>query len=647
MKIALLNMPFGSLYRPSIGISLLQAALKNRDFSCNTYYLNLIFSSMISPETYDYITESSIIPINSLCGEWIFSESLYKKNNISEFQTYFFDNYWKKKSMEEKESLFETIKEIRSHVEPFLERVLNEFDWASYDIIGFTSVFEQNVASLSLAKRMKERWPHLRIIIGGANAEGEMGQGILDEFPFIDAVCSGEGDYSFVDFMEKLRLTGNWDDCDIKGIVTQTKRRKRGITSVVEYSDSVHKMDDLPYPNYDEYFEQMEKYELLQQTVPPRFLFESSRGCWWGAKQHCLFCGLNGSNMTFRSKTAERALDELLSLYERYSKYTNKASAVDNIIDMQYFKSFLPMISEKKIDLDMFYETKANLTKEQVNLFKEAGFHYIQPGIESMITSVLRLMNKGVSMLQNIQLLKWTKEFGVKPLWNFLYGFPGEQESEYQHIFKIFPALYHLDPPGAYGPIRLDRFSPYFNNTEKHGMTNIRPMACYPLIYQDQSREALMKMAYHFDFDYVSGQEPNSYVQELIQGLRSWQQSHDESEFFYTVTGEHLVMVDLRPIAGNQNVTTLQGIEKHIYQECDRLRSFKSIWGNIKDQGISITEEEVRAMLDSFVQRQWMVTEADVYVSLAIPLGNYMPSKNGLERLLLLSENSAKKEVLI
>ena len=30
--------------------------------------------------------------------------------------------------------------------------------------------------------------------------------------------------------------------------------------------------------------------------VAPTLLFETSRGCWWGAKSHCTFCGLNGGS---------------------------------------------------------------------------------------------------------------------------------------------------------------------------------------------------------------------------------------------------------------------------------------------------------------------------------------------------------------
>ena len=44
----------------------------------------------------------------------------------------------------------------------------------------------------------------------------------------------------------------------------------------------------------------------------------------------------------------------------------------------------------------------------------------IQPGIESLSDHVLKLMRKGTTALQNIQLLKWCREYGVQPEWNLL-----------------------------------------------------------------------------------------------------------------------------------------------------------------------------------------------------------------------------------
>ncbi|MFZ0228010.1 MAG: RiPP maturation radical SAM C-methyltransferase, partial [Mycobacterium sp.] len=207
--------------------------------------------------------------------------------------------------------------------------------------------------------------------------------------------------------------------------------------------------------------------------APPRVTFETSRGCWWGAKHHCTFCGLNGLSMTYRSKESQRAFDELMTLSQRYPD--RPISIVDNILDTSYFRTFLPQLRDSSASLSLFYEIKANVSKDQLRVLRDAGVTVVQPGIESLSTHVLRLMRKGVTMLQNIQTLKWCKELGMDVEWNVLWGYPGETASDYEQCAAIVPLLTHLQPPGGKAPIRLDRFSPYFEQALNFGISNVRP----------------------------------------------------------------------------------------------------------------------------------------------------------------------------
>ena len=49
-------------------------------------------------------------------------------------------------------------------------------------------------AGLALLRRLRARYPEVRTAMGGANCEGQMGAAIHALFPFVDYVCSGEGD---------------------------------------------------------------------------------------------------------------------------------------------------------------------------------------------------------------------------------------------------------------------------------------------------------------------------------------------------------------------------------------------------------------------------------------------------------------------
>src|SRR5262249_25530900 len=208
-------------------------------------------------------------------------------------------------------------------------------------------------------------------------------------------------------------------------------------------------------------------------------------------RMHCTFCGLNGSTMAYRSKSAGRALGELEHLSRKHPGCD--VQVTDNILDLGYFKEFLPALAERRLGLDLFYETKSNLRKDQIRLLRRAGISRLQPGIESLSDAVLKLMRKGVSGLQNIQLLKWCRELGVLPHWTGLWGFPGEPPEEYPRLAGVVPLLTHLPAPVSFGPIRLDRFSPNFFDAERLGFADVKPLGPYRHIYP-VSDEALANL---------------------------------------------------------------------------------------------------------------------------------------------------------
>ena len=60
--------------------------------------------------------------------------------------------------------------------------------------------------------------------------------------------------------------------------------------------------------------------------------------------------------MSFRSKSPERALDELASQAKRYRSF--RFEAVDNIMDMAYLTKLFPVLVENEMGYEIFYEVK-------------------------------------------------------------------------------------------------------------------------------------------------------------------------------------------------------------------------------------------------------------------------------------------------
>jgi ribosomal peptide maturation radical SAM protein 1 len=196
-------------------------------------------------------------------------------------------------------------------------------------------MFEQNIASLALARRIKQRWPETIIVFGGANCEGEMGIELHRQFRFVDYVCSGEGDRIFPELVKCL-LAGR-PAPRVPGLIYRDG--DRSIVGASIGASPISKLDELPYPDYDDYFEQLQASSLnINGSVD--LPFETSRGCWYGAKHHCTFCGLNGETMAYRSKSSSRALKEIQFLAGRHG--VKRLTATDNILDTRYLVSYCP-----------------------------------------------------------------------------------------------------------------------------------------------------------------------------------------------------------------------------------------------------------------------------------------------------------------
>jgi hypothetical protein len=160
---------------------------------------------------------------------------------------------------------------------------------------------------------------------------------------------------------------------------------------------------------------------------------------------------------------------------------------------------------------------------------RRGGITIIQPGIESFSSPVLQLMKKGVTGFQNVQLLRWAEEVGVVPAWNLLAGFPGESPAEYDRMAELLPLLTHLEPPTGCSPIRLDRFSPLFNDAEASGLRRVRPTLAYYYVFPFGRRE-LERLAYFFDFDYADGRKPETYVRNLQAAVTRWRDARFAGE---------------------------------------------------------------------------------------------------------------------
>lgn len=506
-RVLLVSMPLSALHYPSIGISLLKPALESVGVICDVRYCNLEFADRIGAETHDLVTAPDLY--QALPGDWVFAPFAEADpgdtlaGDLAYFDTVLLRHF---PQFHTPANLFGLLA-ARREAGVFLDDLARTIDVSAYDLVGFTSSFQQNTASLGLAHRLKARRPDLPIVFGGANCRAELGLELLRRYDFIDAVCTGEGDRSFPRFVEALIRIGRVPS-GIAGMATRAAAADDG--------DIVDDLDALPTPDFDSFFAQHAASPVARESSRPAGLFETSRGCWWGAKHHCTFCGINGKSMAYRRKSPDRALAEIDDLIGRYGP---DLVNVDAILDTRYFETLLPKLAALETPMTAYYELKANLRPDQFTKLADAGILKIQPGIESLDSEILDAMKKGCTAIQNVQTLKLAAEHSLFVEWNFLTGFPGERTEHYERMAALIPHLTHLQPPNAIGRVRADRFSPYQQRPESFGVT-IAPNPAYRFIYAG-TEEDVAAMAYHFDIQGGTDADPDA-VRVTERLCREW-----------------------------------------------------------------------------------------------------------------------------
>jgi ribosomal peptide maturation radical SAM protein 1 len=380
-------------------------------------------------------------------------------------------------------------------------------------------------------------------------------------------------------------------------------------------------MDEVPDPDYDEFFATIFRLgtpAVLARQSSPVLLIETSRGCWWGQKHHCTFCGLNGNGMTFRAKSPASAIAQMQRLSSRY--HITNFEAVDNIIDYRYLEEVCIPLARERCDFRFFYEVKANLKREQLRTMAQAGIQAIQPGIESLNSHILTLMRKGISMLHNVRCIKWAHYYGMHVGWNILTGFPGETVEDYEQQATLLPLLRHLPPPTACGRIWLERFSPYFVE-DAFPVSAVRPLESYRFVYPEE-RIDIAKVAYFFDYE-MADTIPDERHDRLRREVEAWKKAWEKPvkpQLVYQRAPEWVQVFDRRgdDVVGHM----FHGLAADVFEACGETdRTVPKLCAQLGERrGIEVDGDDVLSALAEFCRLGLFLHEDGRYFTLALPV---------------------------
>jgi ribosomal peptide maturation radical SAM protein 1 len=610
-QVALVNMPFSFSKYPSIQLGTLSSLLKAQGLAVDCHYLNVHFAHKIGVPLYELICEK-----RALFGEWLFSYLLFRENPKRAEYPRVFKPVFEQMAQQSGRPIgyFE---EMATRIAPqFLTWALTAFDWSQYKLIGFTSTFDQNVASLTMAKLIKDLYPDVTIVFGGANYDGEMGLEYFRAFPFIDYVVVGEGEVAFPALVRQVLSTRS------DGVPQAVAFRQDGEIRLAPNTALFTDFARTGPPDYDDYYRLLAELGATAQGLDRILLYEGSRGCWWGEKHHCTFCGLNAQSMKFRAKSPEQVAREMTYLSHRYD--TARFRLVDNIIDMKYIDQLFGKFAADHCDLDVFIETKSNLHKQQIRTLAAGGVKCMQPGLESLSAIQLKAMDKGVTPMQNIVCLKWSFYYRVTVSWNILLGFPGETNEDYLRQIDMIPSLLHLQPPEATGKFWLERFSPYYARPSEYGVRMTGPGSAYEYVY-DARQVDLKKIAYDFEYELDNWRVDPHVYQELVSTIERWQRLHATSDrpfLYYSKALGYVTVYDGRdPKAPTRQ--RYDGVAALVIELCNEApKAAEQLLSALAS--LDTSQAQLEPILADLASRRILYQERGRYFTLAIPEHPYL-----------------------
>lgn len=632
-RLVLLHMPFAEIKWSSLGLTQLQSVVKEKfeeNFSVEIIYVNQTFAKHIGVDLYQLISSGPKIgeadwnadQLHGGIGDWYFRKEAFPE--LEDNAEQYFNRYFKKS-----EHFTTLIQEKQVELPDFLQNIIQTYHLEQADIVGFTSMFHQQFASLALARKLKELNPKIITVLGGAQISSSTAEVIADHIKTIDYVFTGPGLISFPKFLEYY-LNEELDRVDdIPGVYSRQYKMRKDLTKETNKVGEERDINDVVMLDYTSFFDAIHN-NFPDGSVVPELFYETSRGCWWGEKVKCTFCDYNGKHMHFRQMEPEKAIDYLNSL-QTYASECKLLRSVDSIMPKNYIKEVFQS-AKLHNQIDIFAEVRGKLNEEELRILKNAHVINVQAGIESFCTVNLQRMNKGLTAFNNIQFLKLCNQHGIAVLWNLLAGISFEDESIYETYEQYIPLFYHLHPPTGMWPISYDKNCDYSQNPSKYQLRLEPDTELLSYLYPFETAE-LEKLAYFYrNLDYQEVFTPKKMkkiykINSLIQNWRKKWKEEDGKQLpylYFDTDGKQEIVIDTR--FDEKKVYRIDSMDRYLLKGLETPQKAE----DILNQNPSVDKEIILNKIEEYIQHGFLFQENQRFISLIQNEKPIQPASNTL-----------------
>ncbi|MBM3245011.1 MAG: radical SAM protein, partial [Candidatus Omnitrophica bacterium] len=242
---------------------------------------------------------------------------------------------------------------------------------------------------------------------------------ILDN-NFVDIVVFGEAEVTLCELVNSIERNEEINRC--LGVVFKKDGKKI-------YSGErpfIKNLDELPFLDLSSFL--LNNYDDSEHIA-----LMTSRGC----LMHCVFCSSVEFWPGYRTMSGERIFQEIKFHKDKY-KALGHVNFLDLVFNgnMKTLNNFCDLMIKQKFNPPIDWVANAiirpEMTPDILSRMREAGCERLIYGIESGSQRVLDIMKKKYRIPDADNVIKATHEAGIKVTANFMFGFPGEAEEDFQ-----------------------------------------------------------------------------------------------------------------------------------------------------------------------------------------------------------------------
>ncbi len=590
-RLALVSMPWAIFNRPSVQLGVLKSYIEeNSRIKVDAYHPYLGVARLLGKDLYHAIAENF----------WI-SEALYS--------AVLFPNRREQAAQIVQEEQRRGKYRIPFNFDRICDQLKNHlFDWADkikwkhFDLIGFSVCFNQLLPTLSTVDYLKKNYPELPVVLGGSSCHEDFASGLLNNFQ-VDYMVSGEGEEPLLSLCNFL---SGQDTSLAPSVVSKSSTNGLNVNQSGQRQIAI---SSLPCPNYDDYFQEVGNLFGAEPFIPV-LPVEFSRGCWWNK---CTFCNLNLQWHGYRFKTAEKMVKEVRFLAERYK--TLDFVFTDNSLPPKEALSFFERIYKTEHDFHFFAEIRADYRGTALEEARKGGLTEVQVGIEGFSNSLLEKMSKGVTVMDNLTVMRDAMANGITLDGNLIVEFPGSSKEEVDETLKNIDFAFPFHPLST-ASFFLGYGSPVDNDPIKYGILARFPHRHAKKLFPDKISSSLRLLVKDFRGDRIS---QRSLWGPVVEKVKKWQTYHKERSggvkmlLSYRDGGDFIIIrQELRD--GKTLHHRLKGLSRRIYLACgEKINLVK-----LTQLFPTISRVQIEKFLDDLVTKKLVYREADNFLSLAI-----------------------------